>query len=115
MISFCKDHCLITFSGHTHEFKEFRLEDPEQKKTKVLDAPPFVLRRIENPAAIFYDVYSEINGDSTTIQNNAPYIVQTPALGLGGYRYPKLAGAYREIKVEKGNLASFKVFFINKY
>ena len=115
LISFCKDHCLITFSGHTHEFKEFRLEDPEQKKTKVLDAPPFVLRRIENPAAIFYDVYSEINGDSTTIQNNAPYIVQTPALGLGGYRYPKLAGAYREIKVEKGNLASFKVFFINKY
>ena len=47
------------------------------------------------------------------IQNNSPYIVQTPALGLGGYNNPKLAGAYREIKIEKGKLASFKVFFIN--
>ncbi len=114
LINFCKDHCFVTFSGHTHEFKEFRLENPEKSKTKVLDAPPFVLRKIENPAAVFYDVYSEINTDFRTIQNNSPYILQTPALGLGGYHNPKLAGAYREIKIEKGKLASFKVFFINK-
>jgi len=114
LINFCKDHCLVTFSGHTHEFKEFRLGDPEKSKTKVLDAPPFVLRKIENPAAVFYDVYSEINTDFKAIQNDSPYILQTPALGLGGYHNPKLAGAYREIKVERGKLASFKVFFINK-
>ena len=113
IINFCKDHCLITFSGHTHEFKEFRLGDPENTKTKVLDAPPFVLKKIENPAAVFYDIYSEINMGFKEIQNNSPYIVQTPALGLGGYNNPKLAGAYREIKIEKGKLASFKVFFIN--
>ena len=114
LINFCKDHCLATFSGHTHEFKEFRLEDPAQVKTKVLEAPPFVLRKIENPAAVFYDVYSEINTDFKTIQDNSPYILQTPALGLGGYNNPKLAGAYREVKIEKGKLTSFKVFFINK-
>ena len=114
LLNFCKDYCLVTFSGHTHEFKEFRLEDPETKKTKVIDAPPFILKKIENPAAVYYDVYSETDTNFKIIKEKAPYVVQTPALGLGGFHNPKLAGSYREIKVKNGNLVSFKVSFINK-
>ena len=113
LINFCKDHCILTLSGHTHELKEFRLEDSDIK-SHVLNAPPFSLKKLENPAAIYYDLYSEIYTNSKDIEANAPFLIQTPALGLGGYSNTKLTGAFREIKIEKGKLASFKVSFIKK-
>jgi len=113
LISFCKDHCILTLSGHTHELKEFRLEDTEIK-SHVLNAPPFSLKKIENPAAIYYDLYSELYTNPKDIEAKAPFLVQTPALGLGGYSDPKLTGAFREIKIVKGKLASFKLSFIKK-
>jgi hypothetical protein len=111
LIKFCKDYCIITFSGHTHTLKEFRLEDPKEKST-VFDAPPFVLRKIENPAAIYYDDYSEIYVSKDLIEKNSRFIVQTPALGLGGYKNPKTAGAYREVTIKDGLLNSFRVKYI---
>ncbi|GAG34648.1 unnamed protein product, partial [marine sediment metagenome] len=60
LVEFCKEYCVLTMTGHTHTLKEFRLGDPENKKSRLLDAPPFSLKKIENPAAIFYDTYSEI-------------------------------------------------------
>ncbi|MHA1669915.1 MAG: metallophosphoesterase family protein [Promethearchaeota archaeon] len=113
LINFCKNHCILTLSGHTHELKEFRLEDADIK-THVLNAPPFSLKKIENPAAIYYDLYSEIYTNSKDIEANAPFLVQTPALGLGGYSNPKLTGAFREIKIVEGKLESFKLSFIKK-
>lgn len=113
LIKFCKDYCILTLSGHTHTLREFRLEEP-QEKTHVYDAPPFVLKKIENPAAIFYDLYSEIHATPEIIEKNKPYIVQTPALGLGGYKNPETAGAYREIIIKNGKLSSFKVKYINR-
>ncbi|MHA2393857.1 MAG: metallophosphoesterase, partial [Promethearchaeota archaeon] len=113
LIKFCKDYCLLTFTGHTHTQREFRLEDPESK-TMVYDAPPFSLKKIENPAAIFYDNYSELYTDAQSIETHAPFIVQTPALGLGGYRNPETAGGYREVVFKDGKLSSFKVKFINR-
>ena len=113
LINFCKDHCILTLSGHTHELKEFRLEDPKIK-SHVLNAPPFSLKKIENPAAIYYDLYSELYTNPNDIEANAPFLVQTPALGLGGYSNPELTGAFREIKIVKGKLASFKLSFIKK-
>ena len=83
-------------------------------KTHVLDAPPFSLKKLENPAAIYYDLYSEIYTNPKDNEENAPFLIQTPALGLGGYSNPQLTGAYREIKIVKGKLTSFKVSFIKK-
>jgi hypothetical protein len=82
--------------------------------SKVYDAPPFIIKKIENPAAIFYDLYSEMYINAKDIKSNAPFVLQTPALGLGGYHNPKLAGAYREIIIRKNKLQSFKVKFINR-
>jgi predicted MPP superfamily phosphohydrolase len=113
LLEFCKDYCVLTLSGHTHDLKEFRLEDAKEK-SKVYDAPPFRLKKIENPAAIFYDNYSEIYCDVKSIKDNGPFVVQTPALGLGSYRNPNTAGGYREIIVRDGKLASFKVKYINR-
>ena len=113
LIEFCKNYTILTLSGHTHANREFRLEDTEKKST-VYDAPPFRLKKIENPAAIFYDHYSEMFTNTKDIQENEPFVVQTPALGLGSYRNPKTAGAYREINVKNGKLASFKVKYINR-
>ncbi len=113
LINFCKDHCILTLSGHTHELKEFRLENSDIK-THVLNAPPFSLKKIENPAAIYYDLYSEIYTNPRDIEMNGPFVVQTPALGLGGYSNPELTGAFREIKIMKGKLASFKISYIKK-
>lgn len=113
LVKFCKDYCFLTFTGHTHTQREFRLEDPETK-TMVFDAPPFSLKKIENPAAIYYDIYSELYVDSESIEKHAPYVVQTPALGLGGYKNPENAGGYREIVFKDGKLSSFKVKFINR-
>ena len=89
------------------------MEDPEIK-SQVLNAPPFSLKKIENPAAIYYDLYSELYTNPKDIEANAPFLVQTPALGLGGYSDPKLTGAFREIKIVNGKLASFKLSFIKK-
>jgi hypothetical protein len=114
LVQFCKDYCVLTLSGHTHELKEFRLGDPEGRVSKVFSAPPFSLKKLDNPAAIYYDLYSEIYTSSDDIEKFGPFVVQTPALGLGGYRNPKLVGAYREIIVREGKLVSFKIKFIHK-
>ena len=114
LVEFCKEYCVLTMTGHTHTLKEFRLGDPENKKSRVLDAPPFSLKKIENPAAIFYDTYSEIFTNAKEIEQFGPFVVQTPALGLGGYRSTRLVGAYREIKVKHGELSSFKVKYMHR-
>ncbi len=114
LIYFCKEFCVLTLSGHTHALKEFRLGDPKGNVSKVFSAPPFSLKKLENPAAVYYDLYSDIHTNPEDIEKYGPYVVQTPALGLGGYRDPKLVGAYREVKVHRGKLASFKIKFIHK-
>ncbi len=114
LIEFCKDHCILTLTGHTHELKEFRLGDPKGEMSKVFTAPPFSLKKLENPAAVYYDLYSELFTSVKEIAQNAPFVVQTPALGLGGYHNPKLVGGYREIEIRKNNLKSFKVNFIRR-
>ncbi|MFX0033755.1 MAG: metallophosphoesterase family protein [Candidatus Hodarchaeota archaeon] len=114
LIEFCKEHSILTLSGHTHELKEFRLGDPKGKKSKVFIAPPFSLKKLENPAAVFYDLYSELYTNAKDITLHAPFVVQTPALGLGGYHNPKLVGGYREIEIRKNKLSSFKVNFIRR-
>ncbi|MFX1477456.1 MAG: metallophosphoesterase [Promethearchaeota archaeon] len=111
LVKFCKDHCILTLSGHTHSLKEFRLEDPKTK-SKVYDSPPFSLKKIENPAAVFYDLYSELYTDAKSIEQHGPFVVQTPALGLGGYKNPETAGAYREVEITNGKLSSFRVKYI---
>ncbi|MFW9940096.1 MAG: metallophosphoesterase [Candidatus Thorarchaeota archaeon] len=113
IIKFCKDHCILTLAGHTHTLREFRLEDPETK-TKVYDSPPFSLKKIENPAAVYYDLYSELYTDAESIEKHGPYIVQTPALGLGGYKNHETAGAYREVIIRDGKVDSFRVKYINR-
>ena len=115
LIEFCKDFCVLTMTGHTHALNEFRLDNPEDFKSQVFDAPPFNLRKIENPAAIFYDTYSELYKNAEDIETYAPFVVQTPALGLGGFRDPKLTGAYREVKVENGKLSSFEVKYLHRF
>jgi len=113
IIKFCRDHCILTLAGHTHTLREFRLEDPEIK-TKVYDSPPFSLKKIENPAAVYYDIYSELYTDAESIEKHGPFIVQTPALGLGGYKNPETAGAYRVITIKDEKVDSFKVKYINR-
>jgi Icc-related predicted phosphoesterase len=113
LISFCKNYTILTLSGHTHSNQEFRLEDTEIKST-VYDAPPFRLKKIENPAAIYHDDYSDMEMSIKEIQQNKPFVVQTPALGLGSYRNIKTAGAYREVIMRNGNLVSFKIRYINR-
>ncbi|TFG00184.1 MAG: hypothetical protein EU541_03010 [Promethearchaeota archaeon] len=111
LIHFCKNQTILTLSGHTHILKEFRLEEPTKKST-VYDAPPFILQKIRNPAAVFYDIYSERDYSSREIEQYGPFIVQTPALGLGNYKKPKVVGAYREIKIRMNKLNSFRVYFL---
>jgi len=113
LIKFCKNFTVLTLSGHTHKLREYRLDVPEQK-TKVYDAPPFSLKKLENPAAVFYDIYSEYYTNPNNIEKDGPFVVQTPALGLGGFKNPKLAGGYRVISVEKGKLASFQVEYLGR-
>ncbi len=114
LLKFCLDFCILTLSGHTHQLKEFRLSDPQDLKTKVVDThtSPFSLKKLENPAAIYYDIYSELYNNPEDIENNAPFVLQTPALGLGSYKNPKSASAFREIVIKKGRLASFKVKYL---
>jgi len=113
IIKFCKDYSTLVLAGHTHMLREFRLEDPITK-TRVYDSPPFSLKKIENPAAVYYDNYSELYTDAESIEKHGPFVVQTPALGLGGYKNPETAGAYREVIIKDGKLHSFKVKYINR-
>ncbi|MFX0008407.1 MAG: hypothetical protein ACFFAV_16985, partial [Candidatus Hermodarchaeota archaeon] len=94
--------------------REFRLDDPGLKRSSVYDAPPFKLKKLENPAAIYYDKYSEMYDNPERISQNGPFVVQTPALGLGSYRNPNTAGGYRELVVKDGKLSSFKVNYIDR-
>ncbi len=102
---------MLTLAGHTHLLKEFRLGKTKERST-VYDAPPFVLKRLENPAAVYYDIYSERWASPKMIIENTPFILQTPALGLGNYKKPKIVGAYREVTFKGGKLSSFKVKFL---
>lgn len=114
LLKFCLDFCILTLSGHTHQLKEFRLSNPQNLTTVTLINRPYSLDKLEIPAAIFYDLYSEQANTPEEVELKAPYVVQTPALGLGSYFKPALAGAFREIIVKKGKLASFKVEYIKR-
>ncbi|MBN1216371.1 MAG: metallophosphoesterase [Candidatus Lokiarchaeota archaeon] len=111
IIDFCKNYTLLTLSGHTHTLKEFKL-GTTTNRSKVLSAPPFILKKIENPAAIYYDKYSEKYINPSDIERNIPYILQTPALGLGSFTNPRSAGGYRVIKIKNNYINSFKVKYL---
>jgi len=110
LIDFCKNNIILTLSGHTHELKEFRLGTSKAngKETSESEIEQY------QPIPIYYDLYSEIYTNAKDIENNGPFIVQTPALGLGGYHNPKLVGGFREIHIKNRKLDSFKVKFINR-
>jgi len=110
IIKFCSDYCVLTLSGHTHQLKEFRLSNPHQKSINPNTTIPVKLEKLENPAAVYYDYYS----NQEDVEINAPYVVQTPALGLGSYSGSNLAGAYREIIIERGKLTSFQVKYVKR-
>ncbi|MFX1287805.1 MAG: metallophosphoesterase [Promethearchaeota archaeon] len=112
LLKFCLDFCILTLSGHTHQLKEFRLTDIQNLTTNISNNPHYIIEKLENPAAIFYDHYSEQYETQKEVELNAPYVVQTPALGLGSYFKPVLAGAFREIIIKEGKLTSFKVEYI---
>lgn len=114
IMKFCLDYPVLTLSGHTHQLKEFRLNNPYQKSINPNPTIPFKLEKLENPAAVYYDYYSEKFKNQDEMVNNAPYVVQTPALGLGSYTKTELAGAYREVIIEKGKLASFQVNYVKR-
>ncbi|MHA1762519.1 MAG: metallophosphoesterase [Promethearchaeota archaeon] len=113
VITFCKNYCTLTLAGHTHSLREYRLANPPFK-TKIFDSPPFKLKRLEIPAAIYHDLYSERYQNAEEIEKNGPFVVQTPALGMGGYKNPSIVGAYREVVIKDGKINSFKVKYINR-
>ena len=114
IIKFCSDYCVLTLSGHTHRLKEFRLSNPLKKSINPNTNTPFKLEKLERPAAVYYDYYSDRIKNQDELEINAPYVVQTPALGLGSFSGSNLAGAYREVIIEKGKLTSFRVKYINR-
>ena len=114
IIKFCLDYCVLTLSGHTHRLKEFRLRNPQQKSINPNQTIPIKLEKLDNFVAVYYDYYSERLKNQDEVETNAPYVVQTPALGLGSYTGSNLAGAYREIIIEKGKLTSFKVKYVRR-
>ena len=114
IIKFCSDYCVLTLSGHTHQLKEFRLSNPHQKSINPNTTIPFKLEKLESPAAVYYDYYSDRFKNQEEVEINAPFVVQTPALGLGSYSGSSLAGAYREIIIEKGKLTSFQVKYVKR-
>jgi hypothetical protein len=111
LISFCKNYCILTLSGHTHQLNEFRL-GPLERSSQKQKVSTLTIPTAESPAAIYYDLYSEKYTSSKEIEENSPFVVQTPALGLKSYFNPTLAGAYREIEIKNNKLVSFKVKFI---
>lgn len=113
MINFCLNYCTLALCGHTHSLREFRLEQTNEK-SRITKSVPFNLKKIENPAAVYYDDYSDLFQNSDDIAKNKPFILQTPALGLGSFDDPSYGGGYREIIVKKGKVDSFKVYFLPK-
>ncbi len=114
LLKFCLDFCILTLSGHTHQLKEFRLSNPQKISVNTSNLSPYILEKLDDPAAIFYDFYSEQYQTQKEVELNAPFVVQTPALGLGSYFNPTLAGTFREIIIKKGELTSFKVEYIKR-
>jgi len=114
IIKFCSDYCVLTLSGHTHRLKEFRLSNPLNKSINPNPTTPFKLEKLERPAAVYYDNYSDRIKNQEELEMNAPYVVQTPALGLGSFSGSNLAGAYREVIIENGKLTSFRVKYVNR-
>jgi len=114
IIKFCSDYCVLTLSGHTHRLKEFRLSNPLKRSINPNTTTHFKLEKLEHPAAVYYDYYSEGFKNQEELEMNAPYVVQTPALGLGSFTGSNLAGAYREVIIEKGKLTSFQVKYVNR-
>ncbi len=51
---------------------------------------------------------------SKEIKQNIPFVLQTPALGLGSYKEIKTAGGYREVILKDGEIISFKIKYINR-
>ncbi len=108
MVEFCLDYATMVLSGHTHKRFEFRIS-PTQQKSSVFAHPPFKMKEIPTPAAVYFDEYSEIAPDPWWISEKAPFLIQTPALGPSDYQRNQRAGSFRVIKIQDGKVISFKV------
>ncbi len=100
ILNFCLNHCILTLSGHTHTFKEFRLEKEIINMNN---------GEKEESMKVFYDDYSTFYQDADKIYAYGPFVVQTPALGLKAHKGPSFVGSYREIKIRDNKLTSFEV------
>jgi hypothetical protein len=105
LIKICLTDCILTISGHTHMLNEYRLQ-------KVENINNLEEEDKQSSPAVFYDDYSEICNNHVKIKKMRPFIVQTPALGFKSYKKRGRMGGFREIKIKRNELDSFKVKYV---
>ena len=88
--------------GHTHRNREIRYVFSERKQIK----------KKENPFSIFWDDYSS-KYPAEFIQNNPPFIFQTPSLGIAREK-DRNWGAFRLIEIRKNKIANIQVKYLSR-
>ncbi|MHA1733436.1 MAG: metallophosphoesterase family protein [Promethearchaeota archaeon] len=107
-LEFALQYRVITVNGHTHQVREFR-GTKTTKPTHAYRAIPFILKKVENPMAIYYDDYSAQDHEPDWYERNKPFFLQTSALGPNSYRKKKNCGKYRAFRIRGGKIEGFEV------
>lgn len=111
LMNFCANYSTLTLTGHTHAINEFRLKPfHESSQLDKIDHPLSSKEQI----AVFFDDFSKRDYTRKRVKRSKPYVLQTPPIGMGTDRNPNKIGAYRIIKIKRGEIASFKVKYLKK-
>jgi hypothetical protein len=98
---------MINISGHTHYLREFRFIfcGDETDCSYSLDLP-------KNPFGIYWDNYS-VDYPKEYIEKHAPFVFQTPSLGIGEYGRYKKWGPFRDIIISNDKIDRIGVKFLS--
>jgi len=104
------DHRMIALHGHTHLFREFHFSSCDHTKDCELEDLEEIKKK--NPFAIYWDDYS-IFKDAKFFDDDRPFDLQTPSLGIRRLEEEKKFGAFRKISLQGNQLAEIDVHYVS--
>jgi hypothetical protein len=106
------DYRMIALHGHTHMLREFHFN--MCKDGKACDIEELEEIKKKNPFAIYWDDYSTLK-EAKFFEDNRPFDIQTPSLGLRRLDEEKKFGAFRKITLQGNELVEIKVHYVSDH
>lgn len=105
-------HRMISLHGHTHLLREFHFNLCGEENACVNEDLEEVKKK--TPISIYWDDYTSMKKPSF-IEDQRPFVLQTPSLGIRRLDEDKLFGAFRKISLQGDQLEEIDVHYVSEH